>query len=89
MEFRIFCLELLVLFVFFFFLFVMSLTGSWQALEDGSPPREGGRELSLVLNPRPVQGPPRVTGAKDQGQRGNKSEYTLPTTKSLPGGEVC
>lgn len=38
--------------------FGMQLLGSGQALEDGSPPRAGGRELSLVLNPRPVQGPP-------------------------------
>lgn len=32
---------------------------------------------------------PCVTGEKDQGQRGNKSEHTLPTTESLQWGEVC
>lgn len=75
-------------FVWFFW----NAAGGKQAGSGGWQPTSGrGRELSLVLNPRPLQGPPPpprawvpcVTGEKDQGRRGNKSQSTLPATGSF------
>lgn len=84
MEFRAFCLKLLVLFGFFF---LNAANGKLAGPGDGSPPRDGERDLSLVLNLRRAQGPPPpphmwvpcVTGEKDQGG-GTKvsAQYRIP-----------